>query len=364
MPNIINNELPPGGYQPGVSIGDLQLIIEKTPANVWDTLRGSRIFITGGTGFIGCWLLEALIWSNEQLDLGISVSVLSRNPESFKAKAPHLATHKIVHLVQGNTNNLELITGEYDVVIHAATDVANANSNALITFDEIVNGTKQTLELARRSNAKCYLLTSSGAVYGNQPFDLTHVPETLNIAPDTMAVGSAYGQGKRVSEWLCRHYSSQYGIDVKIARCFALLGPYLPLDAHFAAGNFIRNGLRNEPIYVNGNGSPHRSFLYAADMVIWLLAILVNGQSSQPYNVGSDSDITIKDLAETVSEIMYGESKVMVASPLSTALPQRYVPDVNKVKNELGLQIYTDLKSSLNKTISWENQKLHANKPD
>lgn len=363
MPNTFHNPTQPGVYQPGVSIDDLQLILEKTPTNVWDKLRGRRIFITGGTGFIGCWLLEALVWSNEQLGLDISVSVLSRQPSNFIAKAPHLATHNIIHLVQGNTNDLEGITGEYDVVVHAATDVANANSDALAVFDDIVNGTKQTLEFARRSNAKCYLLTSSGAVYGNQPSQLTHVPENYNIAPDTMAIGSAYGQGKRVSEWLCRYYSNQHGIDVKIARCFALLGPYLPLDAHFAAGNFIRDGLGNQPIHVNGNGSPYRSFLYAADMVIWLLTIMVNGQSSQPYNVGSDSEITIKDLAETVSDIIYGENRVTIASPTPTISPQRYVPDVNKVKNELGLQVYTDLKSSLNKTIDWETKKIYANKP-
>ena len=342
-------------YQPGVNLADLQLIIEKIPTSTWNVLRAQRIFITGGTGFIGCWLLEALIFANQQLELGITITALSRNIAAFEIKAPHLAKHKIITLLQGDVNNLNFIDSEYDVVIHAATDVVKKDSDALTAFNNIVNGTKETLSLAERCKAKRYLLTSSGAVYGRQPFTLSHIAENYLGAPDTVDINSAYGQAKRVSEWLAHQCATKNTLDVKVARCFALIGPYLPLDAHFAAGNFIQDGLNNKTIKINGDGTACRSYLYAADMTIWLLTILINGASGTNYNLGSDHAISIKELAENISNIIYGENRVSISmQPQENSPAQRYVPDISKAKNELNLFPYTDLQTAIQKTIDWE----------
>lgn len=342
-------------YQPGVPLEDLELIIKKTPRNVWDALREQRVFISGGTGFVGCWLLESLLWANQQLSLNLSITVLSRNPDAFIEKAPHLALHPIVKLVKGDVNNLEHISEPFDIVIHAATDVVKPESDSLAVYTSIVNGTQQTLELAKRSQATRYLLTSSGAVYGRQPASLTHIPETFSGAPETTALNSAYGQAKRISEWLSHYYAQQYGINVQVARCFALIGPYLPLDAQFAVGNFIKDGLDNKNIAISGDGTAVRSYLYAADMSVWLLTMLINGQQGQQYNLGSDHGISIKELADTVSHIIYDENKVTLAKqPSEHSVIQQYVPDVHKAKNELALEQYTDLHSSIIKTINWE----------
>jgi hypothetical protein len=153
-------------HQPGVAHEDLQLILQRVPAKVWDALRGRRVFITGGTGFVGCWLLEALIWANQELELELQLIVLSRSPDAFRARVPHLAEHAIVRLVEGNTNALGHISEPFDMLIHAATDVAAANGKPHAVFNDILDGTRQTLELAVRCGASHYLLTSSGAVYG------------------------------------------------------------------------------------------------------------------------------------------------------------------------------------------------------
>ena len=349
-------------YQPGVALDDLQLILAKTPSKVWDKLRAQRIFITGGTGFVGCWLLEALIWANQQLELNLSITVLSRAPDVFAAKAPHLAHHQIVQLMKGDVSDLQHITAPFDIVIHAATDVANASTDFLAAYNAIVKGAQETLELARRCKATQYLLTSSGAVYGRQPATLTHIPETYTGAPETTTVNSAYGQAKRTSEWLAHCYAQQFGLDVKVARCFALIGPYLPLNAHFAVGNFIRDGLNKDAIAVNGDGSAYRSYLYTADMVIWLLTIMINGKSGQQYNLGSDKEISIKDLAEKVSDIFYQKNRVNLATlPAENKVAQRYVPDVTKAAHDLGLIEYTDLPSSIRKTIDWEIRRRELN---
>ncbi|HSC67168.1 MAG TPA: NAD-dependent epimerase/dehydratase family protein [Cellvibrio sp.] len=347
-----------GSYQPGVVLDDLQLILTQTPAAVWAALRDQRIFITGGTGFVGCWLLEALLWANDELNLNLHLSVLSRAPAAFMLKAPHLATHKIVTLIQGDVTALDTINGTFDSVIHAATDVVKPGDDPFATFEKIVQGTKSTLALAQRTGATRYLLTSSGAVYGRQPATLTHIAENYSGAPDSLDTHNAYGQGKRVAEWLAHTISKQQNLQVKVARCFALLGPYLPMDAHFAAGNFIRDGLDNRAIAVNGDGTSSRSYLYAADMTVWLLTILINGSDQTNYNLGSANAISIKALAEIISEIIYGEKKVIVAQQAIANSPtQQYVPDVTKAQRELGLKQYTDLPSAIQKTISWEKRR-------
>ena len=126
------------------------------------------------------------------------------------------------------------------------------------------------------------VMTSSGAIYGRQSNDSRPLDEDCNSGPNPVASTSVYGESKRAAETLCAMYAAQYGITVPIARCFAFVGPYLPLDAHFAVGNFIRDGLRGTGIVVTGDGNARRSYLYAADLMIWLWTILVHGNSARP----------------------------------------------------------------------------------
>ncbi|QKY05607.1 NAD-dependent epimerase/dehydratase family protein [Janthinobacterium lividum] len=341
-------------YAPGIATDDLLLIQKHTSPAVWRALSGQRIFITGGTGFIGCWLLETLLWADKHFQLGLSLLVLTRNPAAFSAKAPHLACYPSLQLVQGDVTDLGFFNESVDIVLHAATDVANAGSKPQKVFDDIVNGTKQTLDLAVRCKARRYLLTSSGAVYGRQPDDMTHIPESYMGAPDTLQPGTAYGQGKRVSEWLVQCTSVEHQLESRVARVFALLGPYLPLDAHFAAGNFIRDAMAGKEIKVGGDGTAYRSYLYTADMVIWLLTILIEGAAGQAYNLGSDQAISIRQLAAAVSSVVLGEERVSVSVTAPLGVPvQRYVPDIDKARRDLKLFVHTDLSSAIRKTVDW-----------
>jgi dTDP-glucose 4,6-dehydratase len=333
---------------------DLDHILEHT-RDLWSELRGERIFITGGTGFFGCWLLESLLWANDRLDLDCGVTVLSRSPELFQTKAPHLAGHKSVSLMQGDVRTFKFPDGKFRHIIHAATQssVKLNTENPLQMLDTIVEGTRHTLEFAKICRAENFLLTSSGAVYGKQPADMTHIPEHYNGAPDPLDPKSAYGEGKRIAEYLCTVYADTH-LKPKIARCFAFVGPYLPLDIHFAIGNFIRDALNGGPIVVKGDGSPHRSYLYAADLVIWLWTIMSKGQPVRPYNVGSDETLSIAEVAARVAEQFHPHIVVEVHGTPNLQKPlERYVPSTQRADNELGLKRIVPFQESINKTKEW-----------
>jgi dTDP-glucose 4,6-dehydratase len=337
---------------------DLDHILVHT-AGLWEELRGQRIFITGGTGFFGGWLLESFARANDQLGLNAAATVLTRQPKSFAARMPHLAGRSDVSFVEGDVRNFSFPTGTFAFVIHAGT-TSSAPVEPREMFDTIVDGTRRVLEFAGTRGTRKLLLVSSGAVYGRQPSEVTHVPECHAGAPDPLAPASAYGEGKRAAELLCA-MSAGKGLEIKIARCFAFVGPHLPLDAHFAIGNFIRDGLRGGTIHVRGDGTPYRSYLYTADLAVWLWTILFRGQSGQPYNVGSEEALTIRQVADTVAKTFQPARPVIVdQDPVPGAAPQRYIPSTRRAQEELGLQTRINLKDSIQRTRSW-HQKTNPN---
>ena len=326
---------------------------------MWEALRGRRIFITGGTGFFGCWLLESFAWANDKLDLNSTAVVLTRNPASFQIKAPHLASHRAIQFHRGDVRDFAFPEGEFSHIVHAATeaDLQVMAGDPLQVFDVNVEGTRRVLEFARRSGVQRFLFTSSGAVYGCQPADLDRIPEDFNGGPNPIDIQSAYGipgEAKRAAESLCALYALQFGLETMIARCFAFIGPHLPLDGKFAVGNFIRDALRGGPIQVKGDGTPYRSYLYAADLAIWLWTILFRGQTTRPYNVGSEAGLTIAGVAQAVRNGFTPPPAIQIAhAPNPPSPPSRYVPTTHRVRTELGLRETVDLSEGIRRTLTW-----------
>jgi dTDP-glucose 4,6-dehydratase len=335
---------------------DLDHVLAHT-AEVWRALRDQTIFITGGTGFVGTWLTESLIWANEHLELGVRAVLLTRRPDRFQAKAPHVARHKSVELLRGEAQDFSFPAGDFPFVIHAATEehFEATSEYPVSTFDADISGTRHVLEFARTHGARRFLFTSSGAVYGKQPPELPNISEEYAGAPFTADPATAYGQGKRVSEFLCTMYARQYGFVALLGRLFAFVGPHLALDANYAVGNFIRDVLRGGPVRIAGDGTAQRSYLYAADLAIWLWTILIHGESARPYNVGSPQAISVAELAQCVVDA------TVVGTPIEIlrrpGIPAgRYVPCTERAEKELGLRTWIPLAEGVRRTCLWCRQ--------
>jgi dTDP-glucose 4,6-dehydratase len=340
--------------------GDLDAIVSRT-RQLWEECRSSRIFITGGTGFFGCWLLESFCWANQVLALNAEAWVLTRNPAAFRKKCPHLAHDPGVRLIAGDITDFEFPQGEFPFVIHAATEASATliEQNPLAMFDTIVSGTRRCLDFARQARTKKFLLTSSGAVYGRQPVDISHVSEEYPGAPDTMNPHWSYGEGKRCAELLCSMYAKHFGIETKIARCWAFVGPYLPLDRHFAIGNFIRDAMAGGPVVIKGDGTPFRSYLYAADLAAWLWTILFKAPANRPYNVGSGNGMSLREVAEAVAvQFTPAPAVTVLTPPVPGRQAEQYVPSVNRARAELGLREETPLDGAISKTIAWMTRNM------
>lgn len=333
---------------------DLDCVLDSLRSEM-SQLGGARIFLTGGTGFIGTWLLELFHHAIRITGLDVNVTILTRSRARFSEKAPHLAACKNFMFVDGNILSAEFPDGTYTHLIHAATD-ASADLNArnpIAMFDTVVSGTRWALEFARIRQIPRTLFMSSGAVYGQQPWEVERVAETWAGGPSCTNPLSAYAEGKRAAEMLCTIYAKQFGLDIVTSRIFALLGPYIELGIHFAAGNFIKDAMEGREIIVQGDGRPCRSYLYASDLIVWLLTMLVRAKPGAVYNVGSDQTISIKELAEKTSQVLGGAGVRILGQSDQGWNLGRYVPDTSLIQNELGLAQTVTLEQAIQRTAAW-----------
>jgi nucleoside-diphosphate-sugar epimerase len=332
--------------------GDLDAMVERDE-DMWKALRGARLFLTGATGFVGKWLLESFAHANERLELRARAVALSRDPAGFGALHPRLFAADGIEWWQGDVRDFVAAPGIFTHAIHAATDVAR-ETMPLETFDVIAKGTSRVLDFCRERGVDDLLLVSSGAIYGRQPPDLALVEETFTGAPSTTSPESAYAQGKRAAEWLAVAHGAASGPAVRIARCFAFVGPYLPMDRRFAIASFIADRLVGRAVEVTGDGTPVRSYLHAADLARWLWTILLRGEPGAAYNVGSEEAIALGALARRIATMENGTLPVRLgAAPAAGRLPERYVPSTRKARMALGLEPTISLDTAISRTLAW-----------
>ena len=313
-----------------------------------------RLLITGGTGFVGRHLLDEIAAGAGPCDLS-EVVITSRN---------HADVGHEVEQVRWDVCNPDLPDVEFNAVIHAATP-ASADLNARAPremFDQIVVGARNVVDLcARQQQPPRLLFTSSGAVYGEMPDNLTAWPEDSDLAASPLDPKSAYANGKRAAEAMFALAGHEGVCRPTIARLFAFSGRHLPLDRHFAIGNFVRDALAGGPICVRGTGAAVRSYLDGDDMATWVLAAL----RKEPRNVdlihvGSESAITVAGLAKLVARIrgdIVGRNLPVEFEGSSDHLDgfARYLPSTFATRAYLGVSHSISLESSIKQMLSTSN---------
>ena len=323
-------------------------------------LENKIFFITGATGFIGKWILGALLIANDNFSLNLKIYILSRNPRLFQSSNIFIGNHPSVFFLKGdirktlNTKTISKLPEQFDYFIHAACDVAS-KVPPIDILDVCTNGTKNILELARLLKAREFLLISSGAVYGTQPNNLNALNEyylgNLNWKDSD---SFAYGLGKINSEWITKEYSNKNYFISKIARCFAFVGPFLKMDSHFAIGNFIKDAAEGKNIKVKGDGRSIRSYLYAGELSIWLLEILINSKKNSVYNVGGSEQISILNLAKKIANLINPKLSIIVNDSNNYSnTSNRYIPNIDLIKKELNLTPKINLEQSIIQTYEW-----------
>ncbi|MBF0383963.1 MAG: NAD-dependent epimerase/dehydratase family protein [Magnetococcales bacterium] len=286
--------------------------------------------------------------------------MLSRNPKEFLAKFPEFNDDPMISFVTGDVRNFIYPKGSFSHVIHGAVETRKGGSpSAVALLDVLSNGTQRVLEFAGQSGVKKFLFLSSGAVYGAIPDGSKGVceDESSNILPED--INATLGVGKLAGEHLCAQFSRLHDMEIKIARCFTFVGPFMPMHGKLAIGNFIADCVEQKDILLNSDGTAIRSYMYVTDLMVWLWQILNGYKSTKPLNVGSQKTISIKELAELTVKTLAPQKNIAVkCKETKSGFRSTYVPSVKRANEQLGLVDSSNLEEAILKTASWYKEWL------
>jgi UDP-glucuronate decarboxylase len=304
--------------------------------------------VTGGAGFIGSHLIEAL------LDRGDEVICLDNFFTGGKENIRPFMDHPGFELIRHDVVVPILI--ETDKVFHLACPASPVHyqNNPIKTLKTSVLGTLNMLGLAKRVRARI-LIASTSEVYGDP--EVHPQPETYcgNVSP--VGPRACYDEGKRAAETLMVGYREYNGVNVGIARIFNTYGPrMLPNDGRVVS-NFICQALRGEDLTVYGDGSQTRSFCYVSDLVEGLMRLMDSNDMS-PVNLGNPWEVTVAQLAEKVLEMIPESSSRIVYKPLPIDDPTRRRPDITRAGELLGWAPEVGLDEGLSATIDYFRKEL------
>ena len=323
-----------------------------------ERLRGSNILITGGTGFVGTWLIEMLCLLNKEFKLSIQVYVIARNePQNYSFNSD-----ANVRFIKLDIRNIKEIPSSINYIIHAAgsPDSREHVSNSIKTVETFYKGTQNILDLASRlPNLIKIIHFSSNKIYGSN-YSTTPIEETNSIITG-YTNHDIYSESKRISETLCKAYVSELSLPIVIVRPFAFIGPFQSLDKPWAINNFIRDAILGGPIRILGNESTTKSYMYGSDLANYILNILALGKVGEVYNVGSSHPTTLLELAIKIKNLINSDIEIIIKSSKDNYSKTSFdVPKTSKIENELQLNSSFDIDDSLRRTILWN--KLNINK--
>lgn len=334
---------------------DAEAVLEGRDGSL-STLRGQHLFISGGTGFLGTWLLELIKVLNERHAFGLRVTVFSRNARAFASRWPHLGLMKWTVFQEGDIRYFSELPRDVRFIIHAA---ALTDRRLFASQPSAVAETNSlgSLRLLRAANLledlQKFVQLSSGLVYGAQSWDTPQIDEDFAGPLRCNDVNAVYAESKRFAEMIAQCAISESKLPVVTLRPFAFVGPYQSLQLPWAVTDFIRDSVNGGPIRIMGDGTTVRSIMYAADFAFWVLAALASGRPRETYNVGSPNPIDLGSLARLITQHFSPVPEIHSRIGQVGHDRNRLVPDTSKIQNDLGLCLTVPLSSALQKTIEW-----------
>ena len=305
-----------------------------------------EILIYGATGFIGTWLTASLLYANQTLGLNAKIKIITRNSQAAVEKFGKEIQNHYVHQHDLSASvPSEIFTA--DLIFHGATpsrkSTGSDNRDALIS--STLNAARHAVSVKSRNIDRPHVVhLNSGAIYGKQ---ITRM-RSENDLPTTLE-SNPYIESKLGADKILSKAELKGLIDFQSPRLFAFGGPLLPLDEHFAIGNFLANGLQNQKIEVQGNPGTTRSYMYPADLVKILL-LLPSFQTKDPINIGSEASITMSDLAELISNLT-SRKGIHLSNP--DAEVNYYVPSTSNLNTLFKGSKITPIEILLEKWIEW-----------
>ena len=320
------------------------------------SLRGQHVFISGGTGFLGTWLLELIKILNEAYGFGLRATVYSRQARAFAARWPHLGQIAGVRFEEGDIRYFSEFPRDVRYIIHAAalTDRRSVASQPSAVAEVNGVGTQRILRAANLlEDVQKFVLMSSGLVYGSQPWELPRVDETFVGPMRCNDVNGVYAESKRFAEVIAQSAISETKLPVVTLRPFAFVGPYQSLQLPWAVTDFIRDSFNGGPIRIMGDGSTVRSLMYASDFAFWVLAALANGRPRETYNVGGPEPVDLGSLAKMITQSFMPVPEIKTRLGQSGHERSRLVPDLSRAQRDLGVEVTVSLADAIAKTITW-----------
>ncbi len=320
-------------------------------------LSNKKILITGGTGFVGTWILKSLLTFSKASTKAPQIFVLSRNPEKYLISHPEFRHAKNFDFIQG-----DLLTFTYDekidFFIHGAALVPqnlNTHFNNDQIRESIIQGTRNALQVAKKSLAEVFLMLSSGAVYSPKlGSGFTEKDPTCSV--QTKETGS-YQLSKVIAENLLFDDQDSKSMVKQIARLFTFTGPYFPLDGNYAITEFIKSAIMTKEIHIKGHPNSVRSYMYGTDLVIWLWNMILSNENRALYNIGSAVPLTIGNLARMVSSSCPGTDVFIDSTAYERAITS-YYPDTKSIENNLNVSIGYTPQSAVKRSIDWFSERI------
>ena len=334
---------------------DFSRVIDEIPNDVVHFIN-EDVLITGASGFVSSWLIGVWLEATRRIGGSGRLKLVCRRPIEIVNRFPQIRDNPRVLLEQADVRSMTL---GHDFnptsVIHAATSASAAlnRNDPMEMIDVIVSGTTNLMKALRSSDVQRVVNLSSGAVYGKTqpPKDGFH--ETHDGGPDITDPLNSYHEAKRLAEMIVSIEATKMSVSYVSLRLFTFLAPYLPLDTHFAAGNFLLQALRGEDIVVNSGGGSIRSYQYGSDLAKSIVCALVRPHRHSVYNVGSSIQVSVLELAQTIQRVINPSKKVFINGVDNRSNYSIYFPDTSRFVTEFDIEESVGIEDAISSTAKW-----------